>query len=156
MISLSRIQKQYGKQVLFVYDRLEGTDGKPYYFPDDLTDKADRGRLMYSVRRDRMGEAFTAGELKDARERAQRMISLCPSGRLVEITPSGEDREPAFEPSIAVERDGPLLVRGGIPVESEDGTPWEVRNRVALCRCGHSTNKPFCDGSHKVVGFRDG
>ena len=84
------------------------------------------------------------------------MISLCPSGRLVETTPSGEDREPAFEPSIGVIRDGPIWVRGGIPVESADGFTYEIRNRVTLCRCGHSSNKPFCDGSHSAVGFRDG
>ena len=36
-----------------------------------------------------------------------------------------------------------------------DGEPYEVRNRQALCRCGYSQNKPFCDGSHKLVGFRD-
>jgi len=91
----------------------------------------------------------------EARGQAQRMISLCPSGRLVETTGSGEDREPTFEPSIAVVRDGPIWVRGGIPVESADGFTYEVRNRVTLCRCGHSSNKPFCDGSHSAVGFRD-
>lgn len=52
-------------------------------------------------------------------------------------------------------RDGPLWVRGGIPVESSDGATYEVRNRVTLCRCGRSSNKPFCDGTHKGVGFRD-
>ena len=64
--------------------------------------------------------------------------------------------EPAFEPSIGVIRDGPLWVRGGISVESADGFTYEIRNRVTLCRCGHSSNKPFCDGSHSDVGFRDG
>ena len=92
----------------------------------------------------------------EARAQAQRMISLCPSGRLVETTP-GEDREPVFEPpSIGAIRNGPLWVRGGIPVESADGSTYEARNRVTLCRCGHSSNKPFCDGSHEAVGFRDG
>jgi CDGSH-type Zn-finger protein len=57
---------------------------------------------------------------------------------------------------VAICRDGPLLVRGGIPVESEDGRPYEVRNRVTLCRCGHSRNKPFCDGTHDQIGFREG
>ncbi len=50
---------------------------------------------------------------------------------------------------------GPLWVRGGIPVVSADGTPYEVRNRVTLCRCGASQNKPFCDGSHASIGFTD-
>jgi CDGSH-type Zn-finger protein len=52
-----------------------------------------------------------------------------------------------------VEPDGPLWVRGSVPVVSEDGTPYEVRPRQTLCRCGQSRNKPFCDGSHKRVGF---
>ena len=43
---------------------------------------------------------------------------------------------------------GPIWVRGGIPVASADGKTYEVRNRLTLCRCGRSANKPFCDGSH--------
>ena len=50
---------------------------------------------------------------------------------------------------------GPLWLRGGIPVISADGFAYEVRNRMTLCRCGASANKPFCDGSHFKVGFRD-
>jgi CDGSH-type Zn-finger protein len=88
--------------------------------------------------------------------RLQGMIELCPSGRLAHApTREADPAEPEFEPSIAVIRDGPLWIRGGIPVESADGTTYEVRNRVTLCRCGHSNNKPFCDGTHKEVGFRD-
>lgn len=91
------------------------------------------------------------------RERLQRMVSLCPSGRLEHTyAPGSPPVEPAFQPLIAAVRDGPLWVRGGIAIESEDGTPWEVRNRVTLCRCGQSRNKPFCDGTHKEIGFRDG
>nr|WP_246267868.1 CDGSH iron-sulfur domain-containing protein [Nonomuraea typhae] len=50
---------------------------------------------------------------------------------------------------------GPIWVRGGIAVTAADGTDYEVRNRVTLCRCGASRNKPFCDGSHAAIGFRD-
>ena len=52
--------------------------------------------------------------------------------------------------------DGPLWVRGGVRVDAADGEPYEVRNRVTLCRCGASENKPFCDGTHQDIGFRDG
>jgi CDGSH-type Zn-finger protein len=91
------------------------------------------------------------------RERLQRMVSLCPSGRLAYAPAEGEpDVEPAFEPHVALCRDGPILVRGGIAVESEDGQSYEVRNRVTLCRCGHSSNKPFCDGTHGRIRFREG
>jgi hypothetical protein len=86
------------------------------------------------------------------RSRLEGMVDLCPSGRLDRDRPGGE--EPA-RPSIGVIRDGPIWVRGGITIEAADGTEYEVRGRVTLCRCGHSGNKPFCDGSHKEIGFRD-
>lgn len=79
----------------------------------------------------------------------------CPSGRLVAWDQDGSAIEPDLEPSIGLIEGprlgmvGPLWVRGGIPVESADGTTYEVRNRVTLCRCGRSGNKPFCDGSHE-------
>jgi CDGSH-type Zn-finger protein len=78
----------------------------------------------------------------------------CPSGRLVAWDEDGKEIEPDLEPSIGLVEDtqagkmGPLWVRGGIPVESCDGLTYERRNRVTLCRCGRSANKPFCDGSH--------
>lgn len=51
--------------------------------------------------------------------------------------------------------DGPLLVRGAAELQGEDGEPIEVTRRtVALCRCGLSIIKPFCDGTHKAAGFR--
>lgn len=79
----------------------------------------------------------------------------CPSGRLVVIDKAtGKTIEPALEKSIgliedpAIGVDGPIWVRGGIPIYSAEGNPFEVRNRMTLCRCGKSTNKPFCDSSH--------
>jgi len=78
----------------------------------------------------------------------------CPSGRLVVWDKEGEIIEPEFEPSLSLVQDpqedmnGPIWVRGGIPVESADGNIYEIRNRVTLCRCGKSFSKPFCDGSH--------
>lgn len=51
--------------------------------------------------------------------------------------------------------DGPLLVRGAVELRTPDGEPVASRRRtVALCRCGLSTIKPFCDGTHKPAGFR--
>ncbi|WP_309066804.1 CDGSH iron-sulfur domain-containing protein [Microbacterium sp.] len=53
--------------------------------------------------------------------------------------------------------DGPLLVRGDFDLVSATGEPVErTRRTVALCRCGVSAIKPFCDGTHKLVGFRTG
>lgn len=48
-----------------------------------------------------------------------------------------------------------VVVTGGIPVTTSDGRTIETRNRVTLCRCGQSANKPLCDGAHKDVGFTD-
>ena len=56
---------------------------------------------------------------------------------------------------VGVVDNGPYWVRGGIPIESADGSTYEVRARMALCRCGHSRNKPFCDGSHVAARFKD-
>jgi CDGSH-type Zn-finger protein len=79
----------------------------------------------------------------------------CPSGRLVVYDKNeGKNVEPELEKSIVAIEDpqvgvsGPLWVRGCIPVESAEGGIYRVRNRVTLCRCGKSQNKPFCDSSH--------
>jgi CDGSH-type Zn-finger protein len=51
--------------------------------------------------------------------------------------------------------DGPLILRGRFVITAPDGQPVPAgRNTVALCRCGHSASKPFCDGSHTRTGFR--
>jgi CDGSH-type Zn-finger protein len=98
----------------------------------------------------------------EAASMTAREAGLCPSGRLV-VRNHLEDSviEPTFTPSIGIVADpaqgvaGPIWVRGGIRVLSSDGEPYEVRNRVTLCRCGASANKPFCDGSHAAVRFTE-
>jgi CDGSH-type Zn-finger protein len=98
-----------------------------------------------------------------SRELAIEEACQCPSGRLVESDKkTGKVFEKEFKQSINLIEDpqnkvsGPIGLRGGIPVESSDGTAYEVRNRQTLCRCGKSLNKPFCDGSHIDEGFNDG
>lgn len=94
-------------------------------------------------------------ETEESTVRAQviAMIEKCPSGALT-FAFEGDDVEPLLPQAIAVLDDGPLWVTGGVPV-SVGGTAVEARNRVTLCRCGASANKPLCDGSHKEVGFAD-
>jgi CDGSH-type Zn-finger protein len=91
----------------------------------------------------------------EAKQTAIEEAMICPSGRLVLWDKKTEKPfEKEFKPSIVLVRDeqkkcqGPIWVRGGIPIESADGTMYESRNRVTLCRCGKSENKPYCDGSH--------
>jgi CDGSH-type Zn-finger protein len=91
----------------------------------------------------------------EARKMALEEAADCPSGRLVVWDKRTEKAiEPVFERSIGLVMDpqagvsGPIWVRGGILIESANGTVYEVRNRVTLCRCGRSSNKPFCDTAH--------
>jgi CDGSH-type Zn-finger protein len=82
-------------------------------------------------------------------------LERCPSGRLSYELEDGPV-EPDHGRAIAVTKDGPYWVTGEIPVTLSDGRTLEVRNRVMLCRCGQSANKPLCDGSHRAAKFRDG
>ncbi|GAB4327955.1 MAG: CDGSH iron-sulfur domain-containing protein [Dehalococcoidia bacterium] len=55
--------------------------------------------------------------------------------------------------TIKVNDNGPYVVRGGATITDAEGNAFDVKDAVALCRCGHSSNKPFCDGTHNKVGF---
>jgi CDGSH-type Zn-finger protein len=57
-------------------------------------------------------------------------------------------------PVVALKSNGPVRVGGGLSIEREDGSIADPGDRVSLCRCGHSNVMPFCDSSHKLVGFR--
>lgn len=90
-----------------------------------------------------------------------RQVNNCPAGRLVAWDKAtGQPIEHTLPVSIGLVEDpeqqcsGPLWLRGGIQVIGADGFTYEVRNRVTLCRCGASKNKPFCDGTHASVKFR--
>jgi CDGSH-type Zn-finger protein len=105
------------------------------------------------------------GRSKDAKAKdlAVREACNCPSGRLVAWdNKTGKPIEQEMEPSLGLVEDpqanasGPIWVKGGVAIESADGTQYETRNRMTLCRCGQSKNKPFCDGNHIKVKFNDG
>jgi CDGSH-type Zn-finger protein len=107
-----------------------------------------------------------AAESDDAEVRKNliRQVGDCPSGRLLAIDKAtGKPIEPKLPKSIGLVEDpaegcsGPLWVRGGIELTGADGKTYEVRNRMTLCRCGRSENKPFCNGAHAAdPKFRDG
>jgi CDGSH-type Zn-finger protein len=106
---------------------------------------------------DRSGGAWDNTRASDdpaAKAIAEEIVWNCPAGRLALLNKEGNLHEPDLKPEIWVIEDplidgmGPLWVRGRIPIEGADGELYEIRNRVTLCRCGKSTNKPFCDGSH--------
>ena len=85
-------------------------------------------------------------------EEVARAVRLCPTGALkLEARGDFPEEEPDDPTTIRATRAGPLYVRGRVQVVDEDGNVTE-ENRVALCRCGASANKPFCDNSHRLVG----
>jgi CDGSH-type Zn-finger protein len=98
----------------------------------------------------------------ESREIVIEESNLCPAGRYTAVELDGTVHEPELAPQIGLVEDpkagvsGPLWVQAGIPVTAEDGMSYPVRNRVTLCRCGKSANKPFCDGQHIEAGFDDG
>jgi CDGSH-type Zn-finger protein len=80
-------------------------------------------------------------------------VMRCPTGALHFVRLDGGSREPVPEETLITERpNGPLYVRGRLKVRRQDGSVRE-ETRVALCRCGQSGNKPFCDGTHYRIGF---
>lgn len=93
-------------------------------------------------------------ELADAESLAT-VIRRCPSGALsIERHDGGPEEEADRKATAAMRPNGPLYLRGAITMELEDGSRREMK-RLALCRCGASQNKPFCDNSHRTVGFSD-
>ena len=82
-------------------------------------------------------------------------IEHCPSGALHYARLDGGVPEAAADPTtITPRRNGPLYVRGQIEIRESDGTFVAQDTRMALCRCGASANKPFCDNSHRRIGFQ--
>lgn len=99
----------------------------------------------------------------EADAQAIKEAHLCPAGRLMMYdNKTDKPIEAELEASIGVLEDpsadvsGPLWVKGGIQLVSADNKNYEPRKSQCLCRCGQSSNKPFCDGSHAGVGFNDG
>jgi CDGSH-type Zn-finger protein len=97
----------------------------------------------------------------DVRAHVTALIDRCPSGSYTySLKEDGPDIEADLPLAIAVTEEegslaGALWITGGIPVIRSDGQPFETRNRVTLCRCGHSENKPTCDGTHRRIDFRE-
>ena len=92
-------------------------------------------------------DAATADEVEAA-------VARCPSGALRTRrlgVPAVRRQQPL---ELCASENGPLLVSGSVRVLAADGTVLYEGEKAALCRCGGSANKPFCDGTHKKTGFR--
>lgn len=109
------------------------------------------------------GELFVGGRTpwcepdRATDDEAREVIMRCPTGALSCHRPDGSplDEATADENTIHVTHNGPLYLRGELAI---DGAPEDapgLKRRAALCRCGQSKNKPFCDNSHVKAGFAD-
>lgn len=132
----------------------------------DRIDLLDDGRCAFArfCHRD-SGDAWELAEdcgTDFLRSEAILAANECPAGRLTALDKDGTSHEPEYTPAIEILQDpeeqvsAGIFVKGGIPIESTDGSIYEVRNRVVLCRCGLSHNKPFCDAAHVTEAYTDG
>ncbi|MEM6347477.1 MAG: (4Fe-4S)-binding protein [Bacteroidota bacterium] len=82
-------------------------------------------------------------------------IDQCPSGALAYLV-EGEKPEDGPAPErirVDVIRNGPLMVHADCSIVDADGNETQKDTKVFFCRCGASENKPYCDGTHKKIGF---
>ncbi|EIC22353.1 CDGSH iron-sulfur domain-containing protein [Thiorhodovibrio frisius] len=95
-----------------------------------------------------MPDASTPAEVREIVER-------CPSGALSYSDKTGGPETPPSENRITVISDGPLYATGDLHIEGAPAEKPGLKTRAALCRCGKSQNKPFCDNSHRAAKFCD-
>ncbi len=149
-----------------VPDRLDTYNGL------QVTVLDNRGTCQHSgLCTDRLATVFRAGRepfVAPSGARADEIVATirdCPSGALGlaidgKVARAQTDWGDTREPAIIVTKDGPYRITGGITLTGADGSAV-ARNagasleHYAVCRCGHSQNKPFCSGMHWYVGFRD-
>ena len=79
-------------------------------------------------------------------------VGKCPSGAL-SIKEANAPEEPVTRRVIEVKKNGPYLIKETLSIKMGDGEIIERTQPTALCRCGGSSNKPFCDGTHNKIGF---
>jgi uncharacterized Fe-S cluster protein YjdI len=87
-------------------------------------------------------------------------VKQCPSGALGYFMNDADTEMPAASPEhsethVTVSSRGPLLISGNLVIKDPEGKEIMRCNSAALCRCGASSRKPFCDGSHNGIGFED-
>jgi uncharacterized Fe-S cluster protein YjdI len=82
-------------------------------------------------------------------------VMRCPTGALsFKRHDGGEDEPAADEVTVDPRQNGPLFLRGCVRLLDRETGTYREMTRIALCRCGGSSNKPHCDGTHRVNGFR--
>ncbi|MEV4894597.1 CDGSH iron-sulfur domain-containing protein [Nonomuraea sp. NPDC055795] len=160
-----------GTHAVIGFDGKETAGTRPYGEPQHVHDgvgiSAQRvGELCvhaaFCIGRTRPIAAMLADtEDSDVRSAIMGCIDHCPSGSYSYALERGATTiEPDLPQAVSVleEENGQasaLWITGRVRVTRSDGRPLETRNRMTLCRCGHSNNKPLCDGTHREIGFRE-
>ena len=154
-----------GAHIAVEFDGTETACKQSYNVRAARIDLLDDGRCAFArfCHRD-SGDAWELCEDSESKFRHDEAViaaNECPAGRLTAVDKDGTVHEPEYEPGIEILQDpeekvsAGIFVKGGIPIESADGTLYELRNRVVLCRCGMSGNKPFCDSAHVSEEYVD-
>jgi uncharacterized Fe-S cluster protein YjdI/CDGSH-type Zn-finger protein len=132
------------------------------YTTPEITVTFDPGRCVHAAECVRgLPQVFDTSRARWIRperapaEEVAAVIARCPTGALHYTLPDGA-AESIGGVAMRVTRNGPIYVRGAVRLQAEDGTVIVEDVRVALCRCGKSANQPFCDGTHRTTGFKDG
>lgn len=140
-----------------------GDDRKVFKFDGEKVDVAWDGRLCIHVGEctRAKGELFKSGRQPWGQpdlgepDYVAEVAERCPTGALVYTRKDGVEEKAADKNTVLVANNGPLYLQGDLQIDgAEEGMPG-VRFRAALCRCGDSKNKPFCDNTHENAGFRD-
>jgi len=134
-----------------------------YSYPGKVIDVHWDGRLCIHIGEcgNAQGDLFVGGRepwcIPDlaSREEVRDICERCPSGALTYTDKEAGPEQPAAQNTVMVAYRGPLYVTGDLRIEGAPEDMPGVRFRAALCRCGASKNKPFCDNSHLEAGFDD-
>jgi len=115
------------------------------------SEKCWRG-LPEVFRKDEKPWVYTDGA---ENQRIKEQVDICPSGALSGFWKNEKERHSDSDNSIEVtiSKNGPLMVKGKIEIKHASGGTEKREKVTAFCRCGASSSKPFCDGSHNKIGF---
>ena len=80
-------------------------------------------------------------------------VERCPTGALHWLRTDGTTEAPDVPSTVVTIPNGPLVLRGDLHIATPEGATIARETRLALCRCGASENKPFCDNTHRRIGF---
>ena len=136
---------------------------KSFTYPGQAIDVHWDGRLCIHIGEcgQSRGELFVGGRDpwcvpdKTTVDEVAEVCERCPTGALTYSARDGRQEQAPAENRVTVAYNGPLFATGDLTIEGAPADMPGVRFRAALCRCGRSNNKPFCDNSHLEAGFED-